>query len=379
MFRLTDDWGDLRPKDEIAVYGVGRIGRRALPTLMKEFNISYLIDKQANAQKLFGLKIVNMAEALKRLKEKSIKIVVTTAKATYDDIAKELISEGLQENKDFAWFERFAGEWNLRWNNKCVLSKIDSVITSRCTLKCKNCNMFVSHAKNRQDISFDLLKQNFDTFFDSVDFVYEYTLLGGEPLLHKDLTKIISYLMENYGNKIGLINLITNGTVLPNSDVIDILKKYNVTVHISDYTLALHYEDKLQKFTDLLTESKIEHYVILNDVWKDVVYPSLDYTAKNPKEHMKLCGHSTHSVDNGRLYWCDPAFAAECFTGFQSKADDFLDLADNKKNNTKFDATLNILKYLFGDVNERGYMSICEKCAGVGKDNQKIVIAGVQA
>ena len=93
---------------------------------------------------------------------------------------------------------------------------------------------------------------------------------------------------------------------------------------------------------------------------------------------MLLCGHSTHSVADGRLYWCDPAFAAECFMGFTAKEDDSFDMATNKKSYSKYEATLNIIKYLLGDVNERGYMKICEKCAGVGSDNDRIVQAGIQ-
>ena len=93
---------------------------------------------------------------------------------------------------------------------------------------------------------------------------------------------------------------------------------------------------------------------------------------------MLLCGHSTHSIDFGRLYWCDPAFAAEYFTGFSSKPDDSLDLESNRKNYSSYDASVNILRYLWGDVNERGYMTICEKCAGVGKDNDRQIMAGIQ-
>ena len=156
------------------------------------------------------------------------------------------------------------------------------------------------------------------------------------------------------------------------------MRKYYVTVHISDYTGSVPYENKLKEVTDRFSQAGIEYYVIPNNTWKDIMYPKDTYTAADPKRHMLLCGHSTHSVDNGRLYWCDPAFAAECFTGFPSREDDFLDLVENKKKTTKFEASVHILKYLLGDVNERGYMSNCEKCAGVGRDNDRLVPAGLQ-
>lgn len=378
IFRLTKDWENLKEGDELIIYGVGRIGRRVLPTLIKEFKIPFLIDKRKSDDKVFGLAVVDLQEAVDRLKQKKAKIVITTVRAAYEDIARELIEKGFKEYEDFCIFERFAGEWNLRWRNRCVLSKIDTVITSRCTLKCTNCNMFIGHASTSEDMSLESLKRNFDTFFDSVDFVYEYTLLGGEPFLHKELSEIISYLGTKYGERIGKINLISNGTVLPNEKILDTLTKYKVSVHISDYTVSLNYGDKLAKVVDSLSNAGIEYYVIPNNVWKDVVYPRLDYSTDAPRKHMITCGHSTHSVDNGRLYWCDPAFAAECFTGFPAKEDDSLDLVKNKREHSKYEASVNILRYLLGDVNERGYMTICEKCAGVGEDNPRIIKAGVQ-
>lgn len=377
ILKLSEAWSKLQLHDEIVIYGVGRIGRRVIPTLMKEFSIPFLLDGKITG-KVCGLNVLRIEDAVDYLREKKSKIIVTTVRAAYEEIARTLGALGFREFHDFVWFERFAGEWNLRWNNRCVLSKVDTVITSRCTLRCKNCNMFIGHTTSPRDMSIDDLKKNFDTFFENIDFVYEYTLLGGEPFLHRDLTDIITYLRERYGARIGLINLISNGTVIPNDEVIKILARYHVSVHISDYTGTLHYEERLHNLTDVLTNAGIEHYVIPNNTWKDVIYPKLDYVTDDPKKHMLACGHSTHSVDNGKLYWCDPAFAAECFTSFASKPDDYLDLEENRKNNSKYDASLNILKYLWGDVNERGYMSICEKCAGVGKDNLNVIQAGIQ-
>lgn len=379
IFRLSDDWGDLTEHGTIVPFGVGRIGRRVIPSLMEEFDIPFLIDNGCCKESVYGLNVLNLKQAVTYLREKNLKVVVTTVFYSYKKIKQEMESLGFIENRDFCILERFAEEWNLRWRNKCVLSKIDTVITSRCTLRCKNCNLFISHAPVQCDIDLKRLKKNFDVFFESVDYVYEYTLLGGEPLLHKSIAEIISYLGNRYGKRIGRINLISNGTVIPNNDVIDLLKKYHVTIHISDYTCSVDYKEILAKLQKKFLANDIEYYVIPNNTWKDVIYPREGFQTDNPRRHMLLCGHSTHSVADGRLYWCDPAFAAECFMGFVSKEDDSLDMEANKRNYSKYEATLNIIKYLLGDVNARGYMSICEKCAGVGSDNNKIVLAGEQA
>lgn len=378
IFKLSEDWGNLPEQGGLVPFGVGRIGRRVIPTLIKEFDIPFLIDNGKHEARVYDLEVFGIEDALSRLKAEGLKIVVTTVRYSYEDISRKLTELGFEEYRDYCLFERFAQEWNLRWKNRCVLSKIDTVITSGCSLKCTNCNMFISHIAESYDMGLESLKRNFDIFFDSVDYVYEYTLLGGEPFIHKNLTEIISYMGDTYGERIGRINLISNGTIVPRDEVIQTMHKYYVTVHISDYTCSVPYGNRLREVTDRFLQAGIEHYVIPNNTWKDIVYPKTTYTAADPKKHMLLCGHSTHSVNNGRLYWCDPAFAAECFMGFPSKEDDFLDLAENKKKNTKFEASINIFKYLLGEVNERGYMSICEKCAGVGRDNDRIVQAGLQ-
>lgn len=378
IFKLSDDWGNLIEYGTIIPFGVGRIGRRVIPVLMEEFNIPFLIDNGRNREKIYGLDVLNLNQAIEYLQKKHLKVVVTTVFYSYEKIKQELEEWGFIENKDFCILERFVEEWNLRWRNKCVLSKIDTVITSRCTLKCKNCNMFIGYAPIQCDIDMDRLKNNFDIFFESVDYVYEYTLLGGEPFLHKNIIEIVSYLGNKYGKRIGRINLISNGTIVPDKNMLDILNKFHVTIHISDYTCSIDYLKILEEVQKQFVARGIEYYVIPNNTWKDVIYPKEGYQTKNPRNHMLLCGHSTHSVADGKLYWCDPAFAAEYFMGFESKEDDFLDMVANKKNHSKYEAALNIIKYLLGDVNERGYMSICEKCAGVGNDNNKVVIAGEQ-
>lgn len=376
IFKLSDDWKDIK-EQELILFGMGRIGRRVLPTLKKEYKIPFVIDNSNIEKEVYGIKVLQLSEALQYIQTKRCKLVVTTMNHSYDIISKELSELGFKEYEDYCLFERFVLEWNYRWNNKCVLSKIDTVITSRCTLNCENCNIFIPYVNNC-DIDLEELKDNFDTFFDSVDFVYEYTLLGGEPFLHSSFKEIIEYLEKMYSQKIGCINIISNGTIVPNPDVITLLKKYKITVHISDYTNVVNYKKKLEKLKKILDENKITYYVIPNNIWKDVKFPKEDFYVDNIKEHMQLCGHSTHSVGAGKLYWCDPAYAAEHFVGFESQCDDYLDLKNNKKENVKMVASLNIIRYLLGTVNMRGYMSICSKCAGIGRDNNCIVQAGKQ-
>ena len=78
-------------------------------------------------------------------------------------------------------------------------------ITNMCNLNCEYCfDRANVHAKD--EIDFDYIK----TIVDSNPQVDKYDIMGGEPLLHRDLNKILNYLIKK-GKKVGLY---TNGFLL---------------------------------------------------------------------------------------------------------------------------------------------------------------------
>jgi hypothetical protein len=77
--------------------------------------------------------------------------------------------------------------------------------------------------------------QSVDKLFVLVDFVEKLTLTGGEPLLNKELSKLIDYLCQ-YRNKIGFVEIITNGTIIPNGTLIIACQRFaNIEFLVDDY------------------------------------------------------------------------------------------------------------------------------------------------
>ena len=70
---LSEDWGRINYNDEIVVYGTGRIGRRVLPSLMKEFRIPFLIDNKDSGNQVCGINVVNIYEGISLIKSNKIK------------------------------------------------------------------------------------------------------------------------------------------------------------------------------------------------------------------------------------------------------------------------------------------------------------------
>lgn len=373
LFRLDESWKDVKA---IVPFGLGRIGKRVLPKLLETFEIPFIIDNGAKAQEYHGIAVYHLNDARPLIGDR--KIVVLTIERIYVDISEQLNAAGYVEYRDYCIFERFVEEWYYKYRGKCCLPKLDTAITSRCTLKCSHCAMFTPYCEDKKDCSVDELKSNFDQVFRLADYVFEYTLFGGEPFLHKQLTDIIEYLGTCYAEKIGQIVIITNGTVLPDQKLLFILQKYKVILSISDYTAVNSYADILSQFMKKLDGYGIQYYVNHEIEWKDHCFPehSCNYDEKYLPEHMKVCGYTCHSVNEGKLYYCDVAWGARKHAGYQDQEDDYVDLYEIQKDCSFEQAKLRILEYCMGNVNERGYMSLCRYCAGMGADNSRIIPAG---
>lgn len=373
LFKLDESWKGVKA---IIPFGLGRIGKRVLPRLLETFEIPFVIDNGNTTREYHGITVYNLKDALALIGDR--KIVVLTIERIYVDISGQLKEAGYTEYKDYCIFERFVEEWYYKYKGKCCLPKLDTAITSRCTLHCSHCAMFTSYCKDKRDCLIKDLKANFDQVFQLVDYVFEYTLFGGEPFLHGQLAEIISYLGNRYTEKIGQIVVITNGTVLPGQELLLVLQKYKVILSISDYTAINPYAATLAEFVKKLDEYGIQYYINHEIEWKDHCFPShsCDYDEEYLPEHMRVCGYTCHSVNEGKLYYCDVAWGARKHTGYQDQADDYVDLYKIQKEYPPEQAKLRILEYCMGNVNEKGYMSLCKYCAGMGADNQRIIPAG---
>lgn len=373
IYKLDLSWENII---EIIPFGYGRIGRRVIKKLKENFKIPFIIDNNPEWQNHKSEDIIKTLDQASNQIENR-KIVVLTTELPYIAIKKLLEEKGYIENKDFCILSRFIGEWYMRYKNQLCISKIDTIITSRCTLSCPHCAMYISKCKNKLDYPIKDLCKNFDIVFSTVDYVMEYSLFGGEPLIYKDLLKLIRYLMDNYGNRIGRLVLISNGKADLSEELLCTLKEYDVMIAISNY-IYYDYSKIQKKLINQLDAKTIEYSYNDELIWKDMGYP--DKPAKIPdreaKKHFKNCGHSTFCINNGILYFCDAMFGAEVNTGYKTREDDVVDIQKYVEVYGIEKTKKRMFQYIMGDINELGCPSFCQQCKGVGADNTDIITAG---
>ncbi len=161
---------------------------------------------------LDGIKIKNLLKKFNSL-EKTIQInnFLIAIRDQIDNKQDEFNYNPAIEKKAF----------EMKFTEFPVLSEV--AITYRCNLKCKfcyaGCNSTSNPIKSNIELSEDDIKKIIFKIYNQAK-VPSISFTGGEPLLRKDLPKLIKY-----AKKLGMrVNLITNGTLIT-KDIARILKK----------------------------------------------------------------------------------------------------------------------------------------------------------
>lgn len=372
---LSEDWKGI---EDIVIYGLGSVADRVIDKLIDDFNVIYIIDKNKKGQTYRDIPIIAYDDAFDEIRRKKIKIIVTTAQRTYDGIKKILTVNGFMEGIDFIRVEQFAVEWY--WENRQQINiiQVNTAVTTFCTLNCTNCNMFMPYYKERKIYDFYELKTDMDLLMQYVDYVFCYSFLGGEPFLNKELYKIIDYAGTKYKEKIGRLAITTNGTVIPDDKTMEVLRKNNVHINVSDYTNSVDYKDKFEDFLMALKKNKIEVSTIKSLVWKKFGFPNESYDwgdSAHTKCHMLSCAPLFHGLNDGRFYYCHVVWSANKAGLYDIPKEDYIQL--NALDKDSLSDRRKLSEYSRG-VSDKGYLSFCRRCGGCGNDNTDIVIAGEQ-
>lgn len=182
--------------------------------------------------------------------------------------------------------------------------KFEVHLTEHCNLNCKGC----FHFSNIAEPEFlDILEYEKDLHRLSALFGGEaelILLLGGEPLLHKDINRFLVSTREYFGK--GKIGLVTNGILLPSMDekFWEICRDYNITLMPTKYPIKID-------FASIETKAEKYHVVIdyFNDTKVDKTLSVLSIDNEGHQdfvENFNSCYRANFCItlEHGRLYSC---------------------------------------------------------------------------
>lgn len=301
-------------------------------------------------------------------------IVAEKRNARLHEIDSYLNSAGWRQNENYFHAKFFEAVYGAYVQDRAILNYVEMSITEVCSLRCKNCSLFMPYYSSPQHMPLDKIKTDADLLLKKIDGTFHFRLLGGEPLLHPELEQVISYIVDQYREKIDYFDIATNGTIMPNADILRLCRNGNITIAISDYAINNSYTKNVADLVSLLEQAGVNYQRNRFEKWYEIGFPLNHDETISHAEKSKLfeeCATQWRSFYNGKLFFCSVCASAQRGGLTEGRESDYYDFrgAINKKE----------LLYFNLGINPNGANSLCGLCKGyMPSANRRFVKAGEQ-
>ncbi|MFZ5968958.1 MAG: radical SAM protein [Bacillota bacterium] len=228
--------------------------------------------------------------------------------------------------------------------NRTILGNVSVVITEKCTLRCIDCGVFIPYYKHPKHHDKDKIIEGMRKLSQIVDAIENFTIIGGEPLLHKDLVEICEEASKL--KNVLRVTITTNGTIVPKDSVLQSLSRAITYLTISDYGSLSINKDLLKKSLDQF------------GIYCNVLDEFSEWSKQNiPKPHNRGENENTRifkscfwvgiaaKLMNGQYHLCDFSAAVTPFNGIPENEGDYVDLLDSTLSIDEIRAKLHKLLY----------------------------------
>lgn len=205
-----------------------------------------------------------------------------------------------------------------------IITALDVQVTERCTMKCKDCSNLMQYYQKPKNADTDLLLQSISLFLDSIDYLSDARVIGGEPFLAPNLDRVLNLLKNS--EKVKNITVYTNATIIPSESVIAALVSPKVYVEITDY-------DELSRsiktlFTNL-SSAGVRVFMHKPQNWTDsarIVKNNLS-TSDLSDMFSKCCVNDVLTLLHGKIYHCPFSANSVNLGAFEVSENESIDLA----------------------------------------------------
>jgi len=238
--------------------------------------------------------------------------------------------------------------------NRLEIPNVEMPITTRCNLHCRDCGNLIPFFPKPVDFDINRLTKDVGDFLGNVDRVHRFIIMGGETFLYRELHKLVSHLIKQ--DKIDLVHLFTNGSIIPGKDILQLLQHRKILVSVS--SIPAEVSPNKPRFIATLEENHI-NYRIEDNLWRDLggLNPAVDSSAEALKHRFANCSSKgCHNLSNGEYHVCPRSVHGEQLGQFSPDDSDRV-IFRGRKNPQAFRKELRKLL-------QKEYLAACSKCKG---------------
>lgn len=257
--------------------------------------------------------------------------------------------------------------------NKVDKRVVAFYITTKCTLNCKLCSTGVPYIENAYHVPKDNLFAQMEHLFPIVNHIEHVDVLGGEPLLHPEITEIMQNLW-NYRDKFNEMRIVTNGTIVPNKELLSYAKYVNNNGNRFFFLIDNYgkLSSRLDEVVKAVSANNIPYRVdtyVGDKQWYDGWvhygdYELIDRDSDETNAIYKQCPfYDLHYLElwDGIAYPCAYALTLALMNKFDYIDNEYLNFMDNTINIDKKREIVNGF-----DCREIEFKA-CHKCNSIGK------------
>ncbi len=369
-------YDQIRQKRKYYMFGAGDYGQQFFHLMKDEIQLEGYIDHDPDKN---GKRVNNLVcQPLSEMHPaKDTGIIVTMSQIARTSALEQLHAKGFVRNRDYFLIDEFISVYYAYKHQQVWFSNISFLPSTACNLNCRYCLNFNPFSEKFYVRELSHLKSDVDLFFQCVDHIMLFHVSGGETFLYPHIGDIVSYIHDNYGDRIDTLRMVTNGTIVPKDNVLEKISSANVEITVDDYRDALPgTEEKFEHLLSKLQEYKIKYYVNKVDGWIDLGPDVTDYS-NWPEEklilHRDMCNQNWQELRDGKLYSCNYA-AYAVVTGKLGGQDleETYDLKTFSKDKAK-----ELIEFRLG-YSEKGYTNFCKYCRGFSPQNTTVVAPAMQ-
>jgi len=244
------------------------------------------------------------------------------------------------------------------------LPQIQFAVTTRCTLRCLNCNAYTPYFGSTRphiDLAPEDFARDMAALAGAVHTIRRFMLLGGEPLLHAEFAEILATAAAH--DVVDVVEIVTNGTVVPDEAVLRTAEKYKhkVYFHVSNYSVNAALASRLrhEALFAALKEHDLRRQISSNPSWsKEIPLAGRNDDDSQVKSMFASCWlKRTPEVKNGRMAICPKASS-----GYE------LGMADASRAGEVVDLRGGGLRQKMIDFYHREFFEACRACVRIDEE-----------